>query len=101
MILPELRNIIRGTYRHQRFTMPTLFVFGTDDVGFPEHVIRNVFANAHAFGDDTQLALVEGAGHYVIDEKPHETIALITQFFSTRTVAGHYAGDDHNPKDSS
>jgi pimeloyl-ACP methyl ester carboxylesterase len=83
MVLPELGRIIRGTYRKQRFAMPSLFVFGTEDIGFPPHITRKVFANSDVFGVDTRLALVDGAGHYIADEKPEATAALVTEFFSS------------------
>ncbi len=83
MVLPELGRIMRGAYRKERFAMPSLFVFGTEDVGFPPHVTRKVFADPDAFGADARLALVEGAGHYVVDEEPDATAALIVEFFAS------------------
>jgi pimeloyl-ACP methyl ester carboxylesterase len=83
MVLPELGRIIRGAYRQKRFAMPSLFVFGTDDVGFPPHVTRNVFADPKAFGADARLALIEGAGHYVVDEEPEATATVIVEFFAS------------------
>ncbi|WP_227496915.1 alpha/beta fold hydrolase [Planctomonas psychrotolerans] len=83
MVLPELGRIMRGVYRNRRFAMPTLFVFGTEDVGFPPHITRKVFADATTFGDNVRLALVEGAGHFVIDEEPDATSTLIVEFFAS------------------
>jgi pimeloyl-ACP methyl ester carboxylesterase len=83
MVLPELGRIIRGSYRQERFAMPSLFVFGTDDVGFPPHVTREVFADPNAFGADVRLALIEGAGHYVVDEEPDATARVIVEFFAS------------------
>ena len=87
MVLPELGRIVRGAYRQERFAMPSLFVFGTDDVGFPPHVTRKVFADPTAFGADVRLALVEDAGHYVVDEAPDATSALIVEFFASVSPA--------------
>jgi pimeloyl-ACP methyl ester carboxylesterase len=83
MVLPELGRIMRGAYRNERFTLPSLFVFGTEDVGFPPRVTRKVFADAKAFGVDARLALIEGAGHYVVDEQPDATATLIVEFFAS------------------
>jgi pimeloyl-ACP methyl ester carboxylesterase len=83
MVLPELGRIITGAYRHERFAMPSLFVFGTNDVGFPPHVTRKVFADPSAFGVDVRFALIEGAGHYVIDEEPEATATVIVEFFAS------------------
>lgn len=79
MVLPELARIVRGAYRQRRFAMPSLFVFGTDDIAFPPHITREVFADPDALGADVRLALVEGAGHFIIDEQPEATIALILE----------------------
>lgn len=83
MVLPELVRIVRGAYRQQRFAMPTLFIFGTADIGFPPDITRKVFADTTAIGPDVRLALVEGSGHFVVDEDPDATTALIVGFFAT------------------
>jgi len=83
MVLPELGRIVRGAYRQERFAMPSLFVFGTDDIGFPPHITRKVFADPNAFGADVRLALIEGAGHYVADEEPDATATVIVEFFAS------------------
>lgn len=83
MVLPELVRIIRGTYRQERFTMPSLFVFGTADIGFPPHITRELFANPSDIGTDARLALVPGAGHFIVDEDPEATAALALEFFAS------------------
>lgn len=83
MVLPELLRIVRGTYRNERFAMPSLFIFGSNDRGFPSHITRKVFADPEAFGTDVRLALVDGASHFVIDEEPDATITLIVEFFAS------------------
>lgn len=83
MVLPELGRIVRGAYRQDRFAMPSLFIFGTEDLGFPSHVTRKVFADPDAIGADVRLALVDGASHFVLDEEPDATMALIEKFFAS------------------
>ncbi|WP_183084953.1 alpha/beta fold hydrolase [Mycetocola manganoxydans] len=83
MVLPELSRIIRGAYRRERFAMPSLFIFGAEDLGFPAHVTREVFADPHIFGADTRFSLVEGGGHYVLDEEPDVTVRLIVDFLDS------------------
>lgn len=83
MVVPEPVRILGGAYRRARFAMPSLFVFGTHDIGFPEHVTRRSFADASAYGVDVRLALVEGAGHFVVDEEPDATTMLILEHFAT------------------
>lgn len=80
VVLPELMRITRGRYRDERFTMPTLFVFGTGDVGFPPRVIHEVFADPSGFGEDIGVELVDDAGHFVIDEAPGEVGRLLVDF---------------------
>ena len=83
MVLPELGRITRGVYRRTRFDMPSLFCFGTRDVGFPPPITRRLFNNPEDFGPDVQLALIEGAGHYLVDEAPQDTTAQILEFFAS------------------
>lgn len=83
MVLPELARIIRGTYRQERFVMPSMFVFGTADIGFPPKVTRALFVDPSTVGADARLALVEGAGHFVADEEPEATTNLIVDFFAS------------------
>ncbi len=80
MVLPELLMIVRGAYRRQRFAMPSLFIFGTADIGFPPDITRRVFADTTTIGRDVRFALVEGAGHFVVDEDPDATAVLIVEF---------------------
>ncbi|MGC5077477.1 alpha/beta fold hydrolase [Agrococcus sp. DT81.2] len=82
VVLPELARIIRGVYRRQRFAMPCLFVFGTEDIAFPPHITRKVFDDTSAIGARVQLALVAGAGHFVVEEQPDAAITVITEFLA-------------------
>ncbi|GAA2008082.1 alpha/beta fold hydrolase [Microbacterium ulmi] len=81
MVLPELGRIVRGTYRGTRYAMPSLFAFGAEDVAFPPAVARAVLADTAEFGDDVELAFVEGAAHFVADEAPAATARLVAEFF--------------------
>ncbi|MET0933422.1 MAG: alpha/beta hydrolase, partial [Mycetocola sp.] len=83
MVLPELVRIIQGAYRQERFAMPSLFIFGTEDRGFPAHITRKVFADPDAFGADVRLALVDGASHFVLDEEQDATTTLIMEFLAS------------------
>lgn len=81
MVLPELLRIVGGRYREERFRMPTLVVFGTEDISFPPRVLDRVFSDPDAFGPEVRLAYVDGSSHYVTDERPAETGRLIRDFF--------------------
>lgn len=82
MVLPELVRIVRGAYREQRFARPVLFVFGAADIGFPPHVARRLFEDTAAIGADARLALIDHAGHYVVDEAPDSTATQVLEFFA-------------------
>ena len=83
MVFTELVRIVRGAYRDERFAMPTLFVFGTEDIVFPPHIARQVFEDSDAIGTDVRLALIDGAAHYIIDENPDATVPVIVDFFAS------------------
>lgn len=81
MVLPELVRIVRGDYRPARFEMPTLYVFGTDDLAFPPPVARRMFADPATIGGDVRMELIDGAAHFVVDEQPDVIARLIAEHF--------------------
>lgn len=83
MVLPELMRIMRGSYRAERFAMPSLFIFGTMDAGFPPAVTRKAFADTSLYGADVRLEIIEDAGHFVVDEQPAAIISVIEEFFDS------------------
>lgn len=76
-LLPESARIMRGAYRDTRMTTPTLVLVGADDPIGPEflHGIEE-----HV--DDLVVHHVEGAGHFVADERPEAVIQHALQFFA-------------------
>ena len=82
MVLPELGRIISGRYRADRLAMPTLFVFGADDAGFPPAITQRIFSDTTGYGADVHLATVDQAGHFVVDEQPAAVSAVIIGFFA-------------------
>jgi pimeloyl-ACP methyl ester carboxylesterase len=72
-ITRELAGLLRGRYANRRVTAPTLVATGAlDPIVTPERI-----AGAEDHVDDLRTAVVEGAGHYVADEKPAEMLDLI------------------------
>jgi pimeloyl-ACP methyl ester carboxylesterase len=69
--LRELLPIAAGRYQHARLRPPTLLLFGTRDGAQDHRALRGVERHA----DDFTVELVEGCGHFIVDERP----ALVTQ----------------------
>lgn len=80
IVLPELSRIMAGSYRKQRLSMPTLFLFGSEDSGFPVSVLNKVFAQRELIGPDIHFELIDGAGHFLIDEEPISTLEAVKKF---------------------
>ncbi|MBM7767004.1 alpha/beta fold hydrolase [Glutamicibacter nicotianae] len=82
MALHGLGRIISGKYRADRLAMPTLFVFGADDAGFPPAITQRIFSDTTRYGTDVNLATIDHAGHFVVDEQPAAVSAAIIGFFA-------------------
>lgn len=83
MVLPELARIVGGRYRAARFAMPTLFIFGTEDSGFPPSVTGKAFADTTLYGPDVRLGMIEEAGHFAVDEQPAAVADAVLAFFAS------------------
>lgn len=83
VVLPELARIIAGSYRSARFAMPSQFIFGAKDSGFPAAVLRKVFEDSSLIGPDVQLEVIQDAGHFVIDEQPQAVSRTVLAFLDT------------------
>jgi pimeloyl-ACP methyl ester carboxylesterase len=74
----ELMPILRGRYAKQRLTVPTLLVFGSDDF-----VLRpEMLAGYQHHGDQMEVELVPGCGHFIADEMPDLVAARAREFFA-------------------
>jgi pimeloyl-ACP methyl ester carboxylesterase len=76
--LHESPAILRGRYAHDRLTVPTRLLFGTDDTALRPQL--NAGYQHHA--DDMQVELVPGCGHFIADEKPDLVAARALEFFA-------------------
>jgi pimeloyl-ACP methyl ester carboxylesterase len=76
--LHESPAILRGRYAHDRLTVPTRLLFGTDDTALRPQL--NAGYQHHA--DDMQIELVPGCGHFIADEKPDLVAERALDFFS-------------------
>jgi pimeloyl-ACP methyl ester carboxylesterase len=76
----ELLPILRGRYAAARLTVPTLMVFGVDDI-----VLRpQMLAGYERHADAMKIEFVDGVGHFIADEAPDLVAARARQFFATR-----------------
>jgi pimeloyl-ACP methyl ester carboxylesterase len=67
----EALPIVRGRYARAQLTVPTLAVFGTQDPAQSP----SMFATVDDHADDMRVELVDGVGHFLVDERP----ALVTE----------------------
>jgi pimeloyl-ACP methyl ester carboxylesterase len=64
--LREALPIARGRYADARLTVPTFMLFGTDDF-----VLRpEMLAGYQRHAPEMRIELVEGCGHFIVDEQP-------------------------------
>jgi pimeloyl-ACP methyl ester carboxylesterase len=75
--LHESPAILRGRYAHDRLTVPTRLLFGTDDTALRPHLLAGYQRHA----DDMRVELVPGCGHFIADEKPDLVAERALEFF--------------------
>ncbi len=78
LILPEMgRFMASGAYRTRRLTVPTVALMGAADVG-----VQPGMLDVHGDkADDLEGHLVDGAGHYVADDRPDAVVAHALELF--------------------
>jgi pimeloyl-ACP methyl ester carboxylesterase len=76
-LLPETARILSGAYRDARMKTPTLVLVGADDPIGPEFLHG---IDEHV--DDLAMEYVEGAGHFVADERSEAVIQRALEFFA-------------------
>jgi pimeloyl-ACP methyl ester carboxylesterase len=78
LLTKELPAILRGEFAPKRLTVPTLLLMGGKDLlrkGLqPELYERKA--------DDFRTEIVDGAGHWLLDEKPAEITECLLDFFA-------------------
>jgi pimeloyl-ACP methyl ester carboxylesterase len=77
-IQPEAVRIMGGSYRSSRLTTPTRVLVGADDPN-----VRVEFLHGYEeYADDLALEFVDGASHFVADEKPDVVIERALETFA-------------------
>jgi pimeloyl-ACP methyl ester carboxylesterase len=77
-IQPEALRILGGSYRDIRLTTPTRLLLGANDP-----VVRAEFLNGHQeHADDLTVEVVDGASHWIVDERPDVVVERALQLFA-------------------
>ena len=78
LILPEMGRLATGAYRKRRLTVPTVSLMGGADPGVHEGML-DVPAGV---ADDLTGHIVDGAGHFIADDRPDAVVAHARQLFA-------------------
>jgi pimeloyl-ACP methyl ester carboxylesterase len=81
MILPEAMRMMRGVYRRQRLTVPTLVVFGRRDFPWTEELMGHICRSPERYADRVEFAYVDDAAHFIDDDAPAEVADLALDWF--------------------
>jgi pimeloyl-ACP methyl ester carboxylesterase len=77
-IQPEAKAIMTGAYRNQRLTTPTHLLVGADDP-----VAKAEFLGGwEDFADDVTVETVDGAAHWIADERPDIVVQRARELFA-------------------
>jgi pimeloyl-ACP methyl ester carboxylesterase len=76
-IVPLSRRVIAGRYRNMRLTTPTLILYGSEDPNMSAEMLDGYQGHA----DDLTIEEVDGASHFIADEKPEVVIDRALDFF--------------------
>jgi pimeloyl-ACP methyl ester carboxylesterase len=79
--LPEGMRMVRGVYRRQRLTVPTLFVFGRRDRYWNEELMGRICRNPERYADRVEFAYVDDAAHFITDDAPAAVSHLALDWF--------------------
>jgi pimeloyl-ACP methyl ester carboxylesterase len=68
---------LRGRWRDSRLTVPTLLLFGADDL----LVTSKVVDGFQPYADEMRAEIVRDAGHFLVDERPELVCERAAEFF--------------------
>jgi pimeloyl-ACP methyl ester carboxylesterase len=75
--------MIRRRYQHLRLTVPTRFVFGTNDLAVSPLMLRGIERHC----DDIVVELVPDSGHFIAEEKPELIAERAAELFERHPAA--------------
>jgi pimeloyl-ACP methyl ester carboxylesterase len=68
---------VRGAFRGRRLTVPTLLLFGAEDL----YVSRKLVDLARPNAAELEVEMVPGAGHFLVNERPELVVERARAFF--------------------
>ena len=77
-IVPLFPRVMFGRYRSMRLSTPTLILYGSEDPNMTEAILQGYEDHA----DDLTIEEVDGASHFIADEKPAAVIDRAMKFFA-------------------
>lgn len=77
LFVTDVPRMLSGRYRDEHLTVPTRLIFGADDLAVSEAMLRGFEGHA----DDMELEVVEGTGHFIVDEMPDLVSDRLRSFF--------------------
>ncbi|MEU6555943.1 alpha/beta hydrolase [Streptomyces sp. NPDC046915] len=78
-VVREIPALLRGTWRGQRLTVPTVLLGGERDNVFPPSML----AGGESHADALTVRIVPGAGHFLPRESPHVVAEAMNELFVT------------------
>jgi pimeloyl-ACP methyl ester carboxylesterase len=75
-IVPLVTRITSGRYRKMRLTTPTLILYGSED----PNMNTTILDGHQGYADDLTLEEVDGASHFIADEKPGVVVDRALEF---------------------
>ena len=84
LILPEIGRISRGAYRDSRLSVPTRLLYGAADPVLGPDLVGGY----EAYADDLAVEMVEGAAHFMVDDRPDAVADRALAFFATADPGG-------------
>jgi pimeloyl-ACP methyl ester carboxylesterase len=84
LVMPEFARILTGAYKNTRMSTPTLLLAGAADHVFEPALAATFLDAAAAHSDHVELEIIDGAGHFVVDEQPQQVLNHALRFFAAR-----------------
>jgi pimeloyl-ACP methyl ester carboxylesterase len=77
-IVPLFPRVMFGRYRSMRLSTPTLILYGSEDPNMTEAILQGYEDHA----DDLTIEEIDGASHFIADEKPAVVVERALKFFA-------------------
>jgi pimeloyl-ACP methyl ester carboxylesterase len=73
----EFPKAAQGRYRAYRLTVPTLLLFGKNDLAISKRLLEGY----EPYADDMRVEIVEGSGHFIAEDRPELVTERALEFF--------------------